>query len=171
MIDESIGGASHNSPVALITGASRGIGRGIAIELARRGFDLILNYRTDRQAADEAVGLADAAAGRKGARILRFQADISSAQDREALVGFAQSHFSQLDLLVNNAGIGPEVRSDLLEASEESFDRLISVNLRGPYFLTQSVAKWMVGRVQRENTPEDSSSKPMIEQVQSGAAK
>jgi NAD(P)-dependent dehydrogenase (short-subunit alcohol dehydrogenase family) len=146
----------------MITGASRGIGRGIAIELARRGFDLILNYRTDRQAADEAVGLAVAAAGRKEARILAFQADISDAGEREALVGFAKSQFRQLDLLVNNAGIGPQVRSDLLDASEESFDRLIRVNLKGPYFLTQSVAKWMIERAQRADAPDSSSMKPMI---------
>src|SRR5215831_1155292 len=153
MIDQTVRAPSNTAPVGLITGGSRGIGRGIAIELARLGFDLIINYRSDRQAADEAANLAVVAAGREGARILTFQADISEAADREALVGFAQSQLSRLDLLINNAGIGPQVRRDLLEASEESFDRLMRVNLKGPYFLTQSMARWMIEQIKSGDTP------------------
>jgi len=94
-----------------------------------------------------------AAAGREGARILTCKADISEAADREALVGFGQSQFSRLDLLVNNAGIGPQVRTDLLEASEESFERLMRVNLKGPYFLTQAIARWMIEQIKSGDTP------------------
>lgn len=162
MIDQSVRAPSNTAPVALITGASRGIGRGIAIELARLGFDLIINYRSDRTAADEAASLAVAAAGREGARILTFQADISEAADREALVGFAQSQLSRLDLLINNAGIGPQVRRDLLEASEESFDRLMRVNLKGPYFLTQSIARWMIEQIKSGDASAVGSARRMI---------
>ena len=153
MIDQTVRAPSNTAPVGLITGGSRGIGRGIAIELARLGFDLIINYRSDRQAADEVAKLAVAAAGREGARILTCKADISEAADREALVGFGQSQFSRLDLLVNNAGIGPQVRTDLLEASEESFERLMRVNLKGPYFLTQAIARWMIEQIKSGDTP------------------
>jgi len=153
MIDQTVRAPSNTAPVGLITGGSRGIGRGIAIELARLGFDLIINYRSDRQAADEAAKLAVAAAGREGARILTCKADISEAADREALVGFGQSQFSRLELLVNNAGIGPQVRTDLLEASEESFERLMRVNLKGPYLLTQAIARWMIEQIKSGDTP------------------
>src|SRR5262249_17153214 len=84
------------------------------------------------------------ASNRKNTRVATFRADISDAADRDALLTFAKSQFSFIDLLVNNAGIGPEVRTDLLEAGEESFDRLIKVNLKGPYFLTQAVARSMI---------------------------
>jgi NAD(P)-dependent dehydrogenase (short-subunit alcohol dehydrogenase family) len=161
MIDQSVRAPSNSAPAALITGASRGIGRGIAIELARLGFDLIINYRSDRTAADEVASLAVAAAGREGARIVTYQADISEASDRDELVGFAKSQFSGLDLLVNNAGIGPQVRRDLLEASEESFDQLIRVNLKGPYFLTQAIARWMIEQIKSGDAPEASSGRRM----------
>jgi NAD(P)-dependent dehydrogenase (short-subunit alcohol dehydrogenase family) len=76
-----------------------------------------------------------------GVEILRC--DVSSAEDRGALLEFARERFGRLDLLVNNAGIAPRVRLDLLEATEESFDELIATNLKGPYFLTQRAARWM----------------------------
>jgi len=145
---------------AIVTGGSRGIGRGIAIELARSGFDLVLNYRVDGAAAEQARGLALAASGRQQARILPFQADVSRPADRDALVRFARTEFNRLDLLVNNAGIGPQVRTDVLDAEEESFDQLIRVNLKGPYFLTQVVARWMI---EQASNPKDTGIfKPMI---------
>lgn len=132
--------------VALITGASRGIGRGIALELARLGHDLLLNYARNETAAAEAAAACTAAglaAGRE-IRVVTRRADIAQAADREDLLGFAQAAFGHVDLLVNNAGIAPEVRADLLEAGEASFDRLIATNLKGPFFLTQQVAQWMI---------------------------
>jgi NAD(P)-dependent dehydrogenase (short-subunit alcohol dehydrogenase family) len=137
------------NPVALITGASRGIGRGIALELAGAGYDLIINYAANEHAATEAKGLCLAAAD-KASREIRVElcrADISQAGERRQLVAFARQHFERIDLLVNNAGIAPKVRADILEADEASFDQLIAVNLKGPYFLTQEIARWMVEAV------------------------
>src|SRR6266850_3499019 len=134
------------NPVGLITGASRGIGRGIALELAKGGFDVAINYAGNVAAAKQtAVDCVSAgAAGGKRARAEICQADIAKAEDRQRLIQFAQEKFGRLDLLVNNAGVAPDVRADILEASEASFDRLININVKGPYFLTQLVAKWMI---------------------------
>jgi NAD(P)-dependent dehydrogenase (short-subunit alcohol dehydrogenase family) len=131
------------SPLALITGASRGIGRGIALELARTGrHDLVINFTANMAAAAECKELCEEACGGKR-RVETVQADISSPADRGRLIDFVSREFGRLDLLVNNAGVAPEVRADLLEAGEESFDRLIAINLKGPYFLTQKAAKLM----------------------------
>ena len=130
------------NPVALITGGSRGIGRGIALELAKIGYDLLINYASNEAAANEAARQC----AKEGRRVEIFRADISKSSDRKGLVDFGRKTFDRLDLLVNNAGVAPEVRADILEASEESFDRLININVKGPYFLTQLVAKWMIER-------------------------
>jgi 3-oxoacyl-[acyl-carrier protein] reductase len=136
---------------ALITGASRGIGRGIALELAKVGFDLVVNYASNTKAAQQtAADCVDV--GRTAGKMIRAeicQADISRPDERRKLVEFAKSEFRRLDLLVNNAGVAPEVRADILDATEESFDRLISINVKGPYFLTQLAARWMIARVGR----------------------
>jgi NAD(P)-dependent dehydrogenase (short-subunit alcohol dehydrogenase family) len=116
-----------------VTGASRGIGRAIATELAKT-HRVIATYRGRRDAAES---LRDAT----GVEI--FQCDISSAADRAALMEFARGKFEKLDLLVNNAGMAPRERRDILEATEESFDEVIATNLKGPYFLTQLAARWM----------------------------
>jgi NAD(P)-dependent dehydrogenase (short-subunit alcohol dehydrogenase family) len=103
----------------------------------------MINYLSNEAAAQEACEAAEAAGG-KTARVRICRGDISVAQDRELLVRTMREQFGRLDLLVNNAGIAPDKRADLLEASEESFDRLMNVNLKGPYFLTQSIARWMI---------------------------
>ncbi len=129
-------------PIALITGASRGIGRGIALELASLGsHHLIINYAGNETAATECRNLCLEAGNEIEVEIC--QADISKSADQQRLVQFAKDRFSRIDLLVNNAGVAPDVRADLLEASPESFDRLVSINLKGPYFLTQHVANLM----------------------------
>ncbi len=117
-----------------MTGASRGIGRAVATELAKT-HNVIGTYRGRRDAAESL-------AAETGARI--FQCDISSAADRSALMAFARECFPRLDLLVNNAGMAPRDRRDILEATEESFDELISTNLKSPHFLTQLAARWML---------------------------
>ncbi len=139
-------GAVNRNRTALITGASRGIGRGIALELAARGWDLVINYATNADAAGQTVAdcLAAAQAAGHDIRALSQRADISQATDRDTLVAFARERFPTLDLLVNNAGVAPQVRADLLEASEASFDRLIATNLKGPFLLTQQIARWMI---------------------------
>jgi len=125
---------------ALVTGAARGIGKGIALELARRGFDVAVNDIVSPSHGQAA--LADFA-GLPG-RAVYIRADISQAGDRTALIEQVRTEFGRLDLHVNNAGIAPRKRLDLLEATEESFDEVLSINLRGPYFLTQLIARWMV---------------------------
>jgi len=128
---------------SLITGSSRGIGRGIALELAAAGsHDIVINYAGNEAAALECQQLClDAAKGQ--IRVEIVQGDISEAADRAALIDFVREKFGRLDLLVNNAGVAPNVRADILDAGEESFDRLININLKGPYFLTQLAAKLM----------------------------
>lgn len=123
-----------NRPVAVITGASRGIGRAIAIELAQT-HDVVATY-VGRQDAAESLAEATGA--------FPFRCDISSRADRIALMAFTRDRFGRLDLLVNNAGIAPRERRDVLEATEESFDELVSTNLKGPHFLTQLAARIMV---------------------------
>ena len=157
------------NPVALITGASRGIGRGIALELAKAGHDLVINYAGNVASAQQTVGDCIAAAKTKG-KVIRAevcQADISKDADRKKLIEFTRATFGRLDLLVNNAGVAPDVRADILEASEESFDRLININVKGPYFLTQLAAKWMIQQVQ---SPESKVESPKIVTVSSISA-
>ena len=126
--------------MALVTGASRGIGRAIAIELARVDYDVMITYATNSQAADEAA--AAIRATNEATRVAICRSDVAAASDRENLLQRTREEFGRLDLLVNNAGIAPDQRVDLLNASVESFDRLMGVNLKGPYFLTQAVATW-----------------------------
>jgi NAD(P)-dependent dehydrogenase (short-subunit alcohol dehydrogenase family) len=134
------------NPVAVITGASRGIGRGIALELAKVGCDLVVNFAGNATAAHQTASdciAAGQAAGKK-LQAETCQADISKPEDRHKLIEFTKSTFGRLNVLVNNAGVAPEARADILEASEASFDRLININTKGPYFLTQLAARWMV---------------------------
>ncbi len=103
----------------------------------------MINYVSNEAAAEEARVEAQAAGG-EGARIGKCRADISEPGEHGQLLSAVRGEFGRLDLLVNNAGIAPEKRVDLLEATQESFDRLIKVNLKGPYFLSQAVARWMI---------------------------
>ena len=123
-------------PVALITGASRGIGRGIALELSKT-HHVVATYRGRKDAADSLTAECGATT---------IQCDISSSADRLALVEQVMAEQGRVDLLVNNAGMAPRERKDILEATESSFDELIGTNLKGPYFLTQLVAKNMAER-------------------------
>ncbi len=144
-----------SSPVALITGASRGIGRGIALELAALGtHHLVINYAGNETAARDCQRMCREASGdEESPRVEIIQGDISLAADRERMVGFVENEFGRLDLLVNNAGIAPDVRADILEATEASFDRLIGVNLKGPYFLTQRAARLMMASAPLPGSP------------------
>jgi 3-oxoacyl-[acyl-carrier protein] reductase len=135
----------NDRPVSLVTGAGRGIGRGVAVELAKLGHAVIVNYAGNAGAAEECLRLVREAGGDG----IIARADVSVSTDRERLVQETLAAYGRIDLLVNNAGVAPSVRADLLEASEESFDRLIDVNLKGPYFLTQIVARRMVEQIRR----------------------
>ncbi|MFA6132921.1 MAG: 3-ketoacyl-ACP reductase [Phycisphaerae bacterium] len=134
-----------DQPVALVTGAARGIGAAIAAELARNGMDVAV---FDVIAADETVAQIESI-GRRG---LAITGDVTSATDRAGALERIERTFGRLDVLVNNAGVAPKVRADILEATEESYDRVMTINLKGPYFLTQAAANWMVR--QRRQRPE-----------------
>jgi NAD(P)-dependent dehydrogenase (short-subunit alcohol dehydrogenase family) len=126
--------------VALVTGAGRVIGRGIALALAGRGWAVVVNYRGNVEAAEATARSAEAAGG----RALLVRADVAQTVDRERLLGETLAAFGRIDLLVNNAGVGPRQRMDLLEISEASYDEVMTVNLKGPFFLAQATAKAMI---------------------------
>jgi 3-oxoacyl-[acyl-carrier protein] reductase len=121
-------------PTAIVTGGSRGIGRAVAAELSRT-HRVIATYKGNREAAESL-------AKETGCEVV--QCDNSSAADRANLIRLARERFGTLDLLVNNAGISQRERNDVLQATEESFDELIGTNLKGPHFLTQAAANWML---------------------------
>ena len=133
------------TPVILVTGAGRGLGRGIALHLARLGFSVAINYAVNREAAEETVKRCTESAT-ASQKFLALQADIGSKPERERLLKETLAAFGRIDALVNNAGMGPRVRADLLEASEASFEELVRVNLKGPYFLTQAVAQHWISK-------------------------
>ena len=126
--------------VALVTGGTRGIGFGIAQALAREGFDLAVCGRREERAVREALK----ALRLLGAETLYCQCDVARREARTRMLTTIQQRFGRLHVLVNNVGIAPKERHDILEATEESFEDVLRTNLQGPYFLTQSVAKWMV---------------------------
>ncbi len=136
---------SEQRKVALVTGGSRGIGLGIARCLAADGFDLAINGV--RGESDNTVILEDLK--NTGVDVLYCQGDISEATDRERMIDAIKVRFGRLNLLVNNAGVAPNVRADILDATEESYERVMRINLQGPYFLTQAAARWMID--QRES--------------------
>ncbi len=132
-------------PVALVTGSGAGIGRGIAIRLATDGYAVILNSRSaDPSVTDAGAYEVKATIEAEGGVAEVCRGDVSSGDDRRRLVDFADEKFGRLDLLVNNAGVAPKERLDILEASEESFDRVLNINLKGPYFLTQLAVNKML---------------------------
>jgi NAD(P)-dependent dehydrogenase (short-subunit alcohol dehydrogenase family) len=129
----------HAQPVALVTGGSRGIGRGICVELARAGYAVAVNYAGNEEAARQTQQLLGGAAA-----ALLCRGDVGVTADRERLVDEVLGRWGRIDLLVNNAGITSPGRRDVLEATEEAWDRVMAVNLKGPYFLMQRVAREMV---------------------------
>jgi len=139
--------------VALVTGAGRGIGRGIAVALAERGWTVVVNYRGNAEAAAETVRRVVQAGGQGVA----VQADVASAADRDRLVETVLREFGRIDLLVNNAGMAPRQRADVLETGEASYDEVMAVNLKGPFFLTQRVAQAMIALVEAGEADADGS--------------
>jgi len=137
---------SSAKEVALVTGAGRGIGLGIAEALASEDCDIVVcdihEEATVAAALDRLRAL--------GAEVLYCRADVSDAGARADMLAEARDRFGRLNVLVNNAGVAPKVRADILEASEESFERLIRINLQGPYFLTQAAVNWMIRQRQAD---------------------
>ncbi|MFH1941894.1 MAG: 3-ketoacyl-ACP reductase [bacterium] len=139
-----------NRPVALITGAGRGIGRGIAIELAENGFDIVGND-VQYNPEDRKTGLFEVKdrVVEAGCAFLPVQGDISDLSAHENMLKQAIAKFGKINVLVNNAGVAPEKRADILEASPESYDRVLSINARSAFFLTQRIARHMIDQVQQ----------------------
>jgi NAD(P)-dependent dehydrogenase (short-subunit alcohol dehydrogenase family) len=127
------------SKTAIVTGGSRGIGRAISLALGNLGWQIVINYNTNQLAAEETLKAIKTGNG------IAVQANIAEAEDREKLVQQALETFGRIDLLVNNAGIAPKERKDLLEISVDSYEKVMGVNLTGPFFLTQRVAQEMIG--------------------------
>jgi NAD(P)-dependent dehydrogenase (short-subunit alcohol dehydrogenase family) len=151
-------GSAKNGPTAgaiIVTGASRGLGRGIALELAGAGYSVLINYHGNATAAARTVADCQARAPSATSRFLAVQADIALAADRQRLVDSCLDEFGAIRGLVNNAGIAPRVRADILDASEASFEELLRTNLQGPYFLTQTVARYWLDQDQRNPLSRD----------------
>jgi len=136
--------------VALVTGGSRGIGRGICLELGRLGYAVVVNYATRPDAAEETV----AEITRAGGTAVAARGNVGVAEDRRGLVQKALDRFGRLDVLVNNAGITSQGRKDLLEATEESWDVVFDTNLKGPFFLAQLAANEMVRLIGDKKIPD-----------------
>jgi len=133
--------------VALITGGTRGIGLGIAQNLAKNGYDLALNGIRDLEEVKAALDRIKQA----GAAVKYCQGNIGIKRDRDKVIEEVKKEYGRLNILVNNAGIAPRERRDILETTENSFDEVLSINLKGPYFLTQAISKWMI--IQKEKNP------------------
>jgi 3-oxoacyl-[acyl-carrier protein] reductase len=139
---------------AVITGGSSGIGRAITLLVASKGYNVIFtHYDRNDDLVNETMELAKGL----GVEVTPIKANSGDALERKKLFDFIFSKFERIDLLVNNAGIAPPKRTDLLEATEESFDLVLTINLKGPYFITQKIANNMV-----EATKKDPEFKPIV---------
>ncbi|MCE0524075.1 MAG: 3-ketoacyl-ACP reductase [Methylacidiphilales bacterium] len=131
-------------PVALVTGSSRGLGRGVAETLARAGFSVAIHFANNKEAAETAARACQKLAPSPKQKFALVGGNIGLAADRRRLFDETLAAYGQLDALVNNAGIAPRIRADITEATEEIFDEVIGINLKGPYFLSQLAARhWL----------------------------
>jgi 3-oxoacyl-[acyl-carrier protein] reductase len=140
------GMTTRNTRTAIITGSGRGIGRGIAVQLAKANWNIVINDVNNPEPPQETLTLVK----NEGGDGLIVMADITSVEDRERLVTETLNFSGRIDLLVNNAGIGPRQRLDILEISEQSMAEVLGVNLIGPFFLTQLVARKMIELVDQQ---------------------
>lgn len=135
-------------PVVLITGGSRGLGRGIAAQLATEGYSLVLGYRNREDAVQKTIRLCEAGRTNSDQAFFTTRGDIGRPDERKHLLQESLAAAGRVDALVNNAGMAPRQREDILDATEESFSEVLQTNLTGPYFLTQQVARyWLKGGV------------------------
>jgi 3-oxoacyl-[acyl-carrier protein] reductase len=132
---------TNESPVGVVTGGGRGIGRGIVMELARLGWNVVVNYRSDAAAGASACEEAESLGAQSAVAV---PADVSDSGSGRSLLEKTLELYGRVDLWVNNAGIAPDKRLDLLETTPESWERALGTNLRGPFFLTQLVARAMI---------------------------
>ncbi|MEO0330208.1 MAG: 3-ketoacyl-ACP reductase [Bacteroidota bacterium] len=132
--------------VAFITGGSRGIGFGIAEALAKGGFDVAINGMRPEEAVTDALDQLK----QHGVDAIYCQGNIADTKARQRMLQQIRDHYGRLNVLVNNAGVAPKERKDLLDASEESYEYVMKTNLQGPYFLTQQAANWMIDQRQAD---------------------
>ncbi len=135
--------------VALVTGGSRGIGRAISLELARSGYAVLINFNTNLDEAERTRSAVES----EGGQAEVCQADVSAPSHRDLLVNFTMETYGRIDLLVNNAGIGPPARTDILDTDIDDYHQVLATNLTGPYFLTQRVAKAMIHLLETQRLP------------------
>jgi NAD(P)-dependent dehydrogenase (short-subunit alcohol dehydrogenase family) len=133
---------SDSTAVILVTGGSRGLGRGICLKLSENGYSVIINFVGNAEAAEKTVAQCQERKTRSGQKFIALQADIGKKDERQNLITSGLKQFGRIDALVNNAGIAPRDRADILDASEASFEEIMRINLQGPYFLTQRVAQY-----------------------------
>ncbi|MCJ7446651.1 MAG: 3-ketoacyl-ACP reductase [Bacteroidales bacterium] len=131
----------NNKPVAVITGASRGIGKSVAISLASEGFDIAAIARS---LDSEGMKILGKEVEKRGAEFFPIGLDISCTSCHKEVVSNILERYGRIDFLVNNAGVAPLQRNDLLEMTEESYDRVMNINLKGPVFFAQKIAKEMI---------------------------
>ena len=144
-----------NRPVAIVTGGSRGIGAAISLELVKLGYDVMIahyDFNEQGQPDESNAKTTQQQARALGANCEILRVDVSNKEDRRRLGDTTRAMFGRCNMLVNNAGVAPSKRMDLLEATEESFERVMNINLKGPYFLTQLVANWMVEQRNQDPT-------------------
>lgn len=125
---------------AIVTGGSRGIGRAIALSLAEHGAKVVINYNSNADAANEVASIIK----EKGGDAVTVQANVGSTDDHQKMLDVATEAFGPVTLLVNNAGVAPKVRADVLQMTEESYDFVMDTNLKGPFLLTQRIANHMI---------------------------
>jgi 3-oxoacyl-[acyl-carrier protein] reductase len=151
--------------VALITGGSRGIGRGIAITLGRHGWVIAISYHSNTAAAADTINALQV----EGIESLLINADVSDGPSRDLLVNATLERFGRIDMLVNNAGMAPRQRVDILDIGEASYDEVMATNLKGPFFLSQRVAKEMLKLI-TSGVTENGVYKPVIVNIGSISA-
>lgn len=143
-------GAGMTPPaVVLVTGSSRGLGRGVAESLASAGYSVAIHYANNKQAALETADACRGLALSSAQQFAIVGGNVALAEDRQRLFDQTIETFGHLDALVNNAGIAPRVRADITEATEDIFDEVIAVNLKGPYFLSQLAARYWLSKPHR----------------------
>lgn len=133
---------------AFVTGGSRGIGFAIAKNLCQSGYDVAINGVREKDLVQDVIDELQSF----GTQVIYCRGDIGSDEDRERIVSQLRSKFDQLNVLVNNAGVAPKERLDPLKTTTESYDRVLRINLKGPFFLTQALAQWMIEKKEKDDT-------------------
>jgi len=143
----------NSNPTILVTGASRGLGRGIAISCARLGCDVAIHFNENETAARETIQLCQKAAPASDQKFVLARGNLASTDERAHILKAGLSAFGRLDALVNNAGMAPRARADIAEAGEASYDEVMAVNLKGPYFLSQLAARHWLAHPRQSRLP------------------